>query len=388
MTSVRLWLVYGLFMTILAALCFGSLRHHLLNTHDADSFADHSLIDQNPSLFFSPEKNQATGRLVADGTKYIVYGLYGNNPAAFHLAVVATHLVAALLLAGLVWQLSASNLLAALSGLLFLLNVAHFEAIHHISALDYPLGLACACAAWLCWKQSAPWRVPAFALLMVCAIQAHPSLAALWIMPLYDIWKTRNRDNHLYYLAVTALPIAAAVVASVLLASHKTSTWLAIEMYSEQSLSSLLAGQIHVLLLLSSRLLSTAHWVTTPIYSTASWEWGLGLAIVALLLYLLYRRQAPYDWASLWVLAGLLPYILMTESTIEGLPAGPSRYLYIASAGSSILLATALQWIIRKQRYVGWALTVGIVFSSYVFLRKVEAISLYTSARLSLRAGI
>ncbi len=173
MNPQRLWLAYIAGMACLTWLCFGSLRHHLLDGHDAESFADHLLIDQDPSYFFSHNKQQATGRFTADGAKYAVYLVFGNDPAAFHLAVVATHLLASLLLALLVYRLYAAQVLAMLTGLLFLLNVTHFQAVHHISALDYPLGLACACAAWLCWEGRHRTRTWTFTLFMVLAVQAH-----------------------------------------------------------------------------------------------------------------------------------------------------------------------------------------------------------------------
>ncbi len=66
----------------------------------------------------------------------------------------------------------------------------------------------------------------------------------------------------------------------------------------------------------------------------------------------------PLDRSALWVLVGPFPYLLLTASTVDGLPAGPSRYLYVASAGSSLLLATVLQWIYRRWRYLG-ALALG-----------------------------
>ena len=385
--AIRLWVVYALALSCITALFFGSLRHHLLNTHDADSFADHILISEDASYFFSTEKYQATGRLVADGAKYLIYLLYGNNPAVFHLAVVIAHWSASLVFAVLIYRLQGALTVAMLTGLLFLINVAHFEAIHHISALDYPLGLAFACSALLCWERGGPWAAGAFALFMVLAIQSHPSLAALWVMPLYNLWKTNERGKPLYHLAATALPIAAAVIASILLASHTTSTWLAIEMYNQQSIWQLIYGQVRVFLFLSSRLLSTAHWIATPIYSQATWEWIPGLVAFGGLLYLLFRREAPYDWAALWVLIGLLPYVLMTESTIEQLPAGPSRYLYVASAGSSLLLATALRPNTQYLRYVGMILITGLTLSSYIYLRKVEAISYYTSSRYYASVG-
>ena len=42
------WPLYAALLLALAWLCFGSLRHHLLDTHDAEMFLDHLQIDANP----------------------------------------------------------------------------------------------------------------------------------------------------------------------------------------------------------------------------------------------------------------------------------------------------------------------------------------------------
>ena len=43
------WPLYAALLLALAWLRFGSLRHHLLDTHDAEMFLDHLQIDANPS---------------------------------------------------------------------------------------------------------------------------------------------------------------------------------------------------------------------------------------------------------------------------------------------------------------------------------------------------
>lgn len=379
--ELRVWLLYVAAMAALTWVAFGGLRLHQLDTHDAESFADHLRIEQDGSYFFSPDKEQATGRLFADAVKYATFLVFGNDAAAFHLLVVAVHMLAALLLALLLRRMGLAIEWALCAGLLFLLNVAHFQAIHHISALDYPLGMVCICAALICLESTSRWKWGYFSALMVLAIQSHPSLAALWLLPLYRLWRAGLGRRLFYNFVATALPMALAVIASVLLASRNTSTWHAVDEYAASSPTVIAVGQLRVLLLFCSRLLSTAHWLPLPIHSQALWELGLGLGVVASLIYLVYRRQEPLDWAALWVLAGLFPYMLLTAATIDGLPAGPSRYLYIASAGSSILLAAAWQYIYCRQRYFGGALLLAIVVSSCVNLRKVEAISHYTSAR-------
>jgi tetratricopeptide (TPR) repeat protein len=60
---------------------------------------------------------------------------------SFHLVVVFLHATASVLLAFVLWQLGVKVIVSGATGLLFLLNASHFQAVHHISALDYHLAL-------------------------------------------------------------------------------------------------------------------------------------------------------------------------------------------------------------------------------------------------------
>ena len=123
----RAWLIYFCAVAGLSALCFASLRTHLLDTHDAESFSDHLRIAEDWRYFFSPEKEQATGRLLADGVKYATFLVFDNDVAAFHLLVVFVHTIASLLLALLVRRMGYALELAFAGGLLFLVNVSHAD---------------------------------------------------------------------------------------------------------------------------------------------------------------------------------------------------------------------------------------------------------------------
>ena len=94
-----LWPGYVVVMCVVSALFFGSLKDHLLDVHDHETFQDNIAIGEDFSFFFSPEKQQPTGRPAADLVKYVAYEMGGNDPGFFHLLVAAVHTVAALLLA-------------------------------------------------------------------------------------------------------------------------------------------------------------------------------------------------------------------------------------------------------------------------------------------------
>ena len=88
------WLVYTGLPCLTAWFCFGNLHTHLLDTHDAETFRDHLRIEQD-LLFFFGEKEQASGRPFAEAVKYLTFLIFGTDPAAFHLLVVAMHTLAA-----------------------------------------------------------------------------------------------------------------------------------------------------------------------------------------------------------------------------------------------------------------------------------------------------
>jgi len=378
----------GLLFCILSWVCFADLRHHLLDTHDADMFRDHISISQDWTFFFSADKEQATGRPLAEAVKYAAFLAFGNDPGRFHLLVVAVHTLAAFLLSLYVLHLAQTPLLALVSGLLFLLNVTHFQAVHHISALDYPLALCCGLLALRfvpIGSEELSWnRVLKIGLFLTLGLSAHLAALAFWPLVLHTFWR-RDLLRQTRRLFVLLAPLCALALTWVSMASRQTSTWHSLDLYSLQSIPQLLAGMGRMLALLSSRLFTTAHWIPLPMHQQQSWELYLGSASIAGLALLAWRGPRLAAHAAAWTLLALLPFLLLTEATIQGLPAGPSRYLYLASAGSSLLLAWGFDQLRQRWHphgaYAAALVGAVVLVSSYSSLKKVEAVSLYTSGR-------
>ncbi|MFT5089837.1 MAG: tetratricopeptide (TPR) repeat protein [Candidatus Latescibacterota bacterium] len=382
----------SLLFCIVSWACFADLRHHLLDTHDADMFRDHISISQDWTHFFSADKEQATGRPLAEAVKYAAFLTFGNDPGRFHLLVVAVHTLAAFLLSLHVFRLAQTPLLALASGLLFLLNVTHFQAVHHISALDYPLALCCGLLALrfvpndteeLSWK-----NVLKIGIFLALGLSAHLAALAFWPLVLHTFWRRGLLPHRLFVLLA---PLGALALACIGMASRQTSTWHSLDLYSLQSIPQLVLGMGHMVSFLSSRLFTTAHWVPLPMHQQQPWELYIGSASIAVLVFLAWRGPRIAAHAAAWTLLTLLPFLLLTETTIQGLPAGPSRYLYLASAGSSLLLAWGLDQL--RQRwyphgaYIAALVGAGVLLSSYTYLKKVEAVSLYTSGRSYIAGG-
>ena len=384
------WIAFSLLTAVVAGICFGSLTEHLLDTHDAETFHDNVSISDDISFFFSAQKQQPSGRPLAELIKWLAYLVWGNDPFWFHLLVVTLHAAASILLAVWAHQAGLEHRLACTGSLLFLVNVAHFRAVHHISALDYPLALALALGALVCCGryfagEQFRWIIT-LTVLLAAATMAH--LAASAVLPVCICWGFSSRlalRNHWRALAVAAtvqLPLTAYLLAD---SSSETSTGQALLTYGTDGATELSLGFWRVLLWLAGRTLITAHWVPMPLYRLAEWELYAGTAVLVALLAIAGRRGRPEAVIACWTLLTLVPFAIINEEIVVNLPAGPSRYLYLATAGSSLLLAQVL-WLAARRfgRWANLALGIGLaglVFGSYIALKRTEAISFYTSAR-------
>ena len=392
-----LWPGYILLICLLSALCFGSLKDHLLDVHDHETFHDNIAMGEDFSFFFSPEKQQPTGRPAADLVKYFAYKMGGNDPGFFHLLVVAVHTVAALLLASLSWRLGMGLRLSLVGGLLFLFNVAHFQAVHHISALDYPLALVLGLGAlhcYLTWMSTRRWRwLLAFYLGSVISISALAVMVFLWPFCLYLSW---SRGQELKTAVRPLLPLLALMAMELFLivaiTPGETNAGRAIGLYLEKDAADHISSMGKVLLWFSSRLVTTAHWLLVPLYELQPWELYAGAGVLTGLAVVMRWKGSPGSLWSVWVLLSLLPFLPLTGT--EGIlhrPSGPSRYLYLATAGTSLLLA----WCIEQAgsrlrsggRYLYAAILAGILLSSYSSLKQAEALSLYSSGRNYIARG-
>ena len=374
------WPLYALLLLALAGLFFARIPTLGLDTHDAETFRDHDRIAADPAFFFSTEKEQASGRPVAEAVKLACYFIAGNSAVAFHLLAIALHVFCAFLVALVSRQYGADLESSLIGGLLFLTNVAHFQVIHYISALDYSLALALGLGALLLYQRHGPDHsakaLAAFYLLLLAAAFSHLSMVV--VLPFCLCCNRRRGDRFsaaVRRLLPLALLLALAFGLQLALASRDTSTWSSLAVSADTSAVTLIWSWLRVLLWLASRLLPTAHWLPIPVYNLQTWELLVGGLVIAGFGYAVYRRSL---WAA-WTLLTLLPFVFLTETTLVDMPAGPSRYLYPASAGASLLLARGLCRI--RYRYAPAALCALLLVSSYLPGDQTEALSRYTSGR-------
>ena len=386
-------------MCLLSALCFGSLKDHGLDMDDDEAFQDNIRMAEDFSFFLSSEKQQPGGRPLAELVKLAGYLIWGNDPGFFHLQVVAFHTLVAILLAILFFRQGVALRISLVGGVLFLVNVAHFRAVHWIQAIEFPLALSCGLGALLCYQHFLEHRrsrwLWGFYGGLVLSIAALSAMAFLWPFCLYWSW-VRERDIRASLRQLLPLfPVVALELVVIVALTHKEyHTWLAIDQLTAgDPFSLILLGMGRLLLWLLSRLLTTAHWLPFPLYELGPWEFYAGSGVLAGLgvLVLVYWRRFPLSLWSVWILLSLLPFLPLTDTLILGRPEKTSRYLYPATAGTSLLLAWGLEQASRRLRtygrYVYPGALAAILLSSYYYLRQAEAITLYSSGRSYIALG-
>ena len=394
------WLIYLLVMIAVSWACFGSLADHLLDTHDQQIFDDSLALSKDFSYFFLPadQKEVGSGRPIADLVRWLAFVAWGPNPAAYHLLLVALHTLASLLLARLAWRMGMNLEMSLVGGLLFLVNVAHFQAVHWISAIDYPLALVWGLGAALCYlaylrQTNTTWLGLCYLMLFFVAM-THLAMLLIWPFCIYWTWLNghdlKKPLRQLLPFALVLIPSLALI--TYLTASH-TSTSQAFHSYTIDKIPQLLLGMGRMLLLVTSRLLTTAHWLPLEVYTQQWWEFPVGLIVLCGLGWLVWRCDSEISPWGLWSVLFSLPFLMLTESVILDMPVGPSRYLYISTAGSSLILAWLLErgdlWMRHHLRFRFFYLSSVslILVSSFVFLRRAEALTYYTSGRNYIVAG-
>jgi len=391
--SPRLWAGYTLAMLLLACLYFGDLRSYPFDGDDDTYLRDSAEISKDFSNLLSPSRYP--GRPLVNLVFWAGYSLWGESPAPFHLLVAALHLLVSLLLARLLLRLGASPALAGLAGLLFLVNVAHFRAVQWISAVAYPLMFAGGLVALDCCRryldQGRPALLAAAYAAMLLAALAHPAAIALWAFALYLCW---NRERHLRGPLLHLLPLGGLLLLVIAGVVHLYPATPPVAAAARLPAPGELAANF---LWLLGRLITNAHWIFSPIYRFASWELGVGAAALAGLLALAWRGQPLAATWALWTLLALLPFITPAPALLRDLAqGGPSRFLYLASAGTAVLAAwgllTAGRWLQSRlglpwARALGMVVLLGLLVSSFFALRRAQDFTLYTAGRNSLATG-
>ncbi len=370
--------------TLTTLIAFGSLSQHLFELDDLAYLKDLTQIRQNPSAIFSTDRH-LPGRPVTDLALLGVQILFSNNATAFHIALVVCHLITALLLTFTFSKTGLSQELSLLGGFFFLINLAHFRAIHWISCLAYPLALSLGCIGILAYIAYQNKTHPIYFLIslggFVLALLAHPAAIVFPAFVAYLTWQKKQPIRPI--LIIFALTMIALIgilkrFPKVPQAEHATTVlqWQIIDFIQH--------GFWYL-----GRLWISTFTVFPKMSDIHTTDLTVGIVVCIGTLFMYYRRIFPVAHWGVWMLITLAAFI--TNANQTHFESGPSRHLYFASAGSAILLAYLCQQlslqIARTKPFVwltkiSFACVIAIVTTlSIIGLKKSEAFTYAISAR-------
>ena len=368
------WLAYALVLALLAVVAYGGLASQALDTDDFEYLRDANAANQDLSLLFSTDR-ELPGRPIAEVVFLLGHKLWGQDPTPYHLLLVGLHLLTSLLLAQTFRRLGAHLEISLVGGLLFLLNVAHFRAVQWIACLVYPLALSLALVAILLFMRYLATErrllLVAAALLQTVAIFAHAGSVCAAPFCLYLAWRRYQRPGAAAPLLAVAILIPGLLHFLYPQAPQARET---LSIADPIAAFGLFLGYM-------GRCLDSAHWLVAG--QIQPWEMIVGAVVLLGLGWLVVRRTGPEaDW-GLFALLALMPFV--ARETVE-----PSRFFYLSSAGSSLVLAWLLHTgIVSLQHFVGawfrplaWGIALsGLVATSLFSLHKAETLAYYSSGR-------
>ena len=382
------YLVFVLLTLALSWMAFGNLSGHLINAEgdEQDLLHDVQLIKTNPASLVSPDR-WAPVRPPLDLLFLIAHTLWGHSPVGYHLLQIGLHLLATLLLAYTLVKLGADRELALLSALFFLLNVAHFRSVQWVILINYILAFIFSLTAVIHharFLESNRLYHRLFTLTaLAAAVFTHPSSAAVALFCLYLSWQKQRALRPLLTQGMPLLLVVLilAIFSYLVSPQHQQAQGL----ISNFDFNRILSNPFWYL----GRLLSTSFWLTSAGVGNipAAWEIGLG-GLGFLSAYLLFKHRIfpVADWA-IWAILMVLPF---ANNALDRQIVGPSRQLYLASAGTSVALAWALRalvvqtqdWLTRRQKQIVFAtLLAGLLLASGVSLKRASGIDSWLVGR-------
>lgn len=316
----------------------------------------------------------------------------GGAATAYRATGVALHLAAALLLASVALRLGLSRSIAYLSGVLFLVNVAHLNAIHWIPGFRHPLALVFCLTAVLFFERYHDSRRRGDLALFGVGVFASGLAHLVGVTVLLLCWCRARRDGRHCGLAWTAGLAGAVLAAAVAVAVGATDAPDGSSVWSPQWD---LGQAADSLLWVWGRMVTTAHWLPFPLYARMAWQVTAGAAALLAVLILAFRGPATVSGWAAWTLLASLPFAFLSPDHLYAVRAGVSQHLYVASAGASVLLAWILDSLfafpVRRLRWLGLGLAgavlLWVLLSSARASREAGAFTLYGLAIDLFNAG-
>lgn len=300
---------------------------------------------------------------------HLVGKILGLNPMGFHLISIFFHSVNAILLFLLIRQLTDKTTLALLTSLCFAWHFAHAEAVIWISSLNELLvvtfGLLYLMGLFISGEVRKPLIYGVTLLFLTLALVSKENAIILPFLSIgllfFGSFRKLIRRAFLFTFPII-LTLGMILLRSFLGAAMPT---LTSGKQGSISLSPVfvLSNYIHFLtgLFVPLRLfydltdyssyermtlLTTGGSVSTPVLFVALF---IGLLFVMLMVVIL-RPGKAFWLGAYWVICALLPYVFFSGKG--------ERFLYLASAGASIMIGALLFSLLEKRRILGTVLAI------------------------------
>ena len=325
------WATYLVLICALSCICFGYVVDHGLTDYD-----DYIYLNQGAKIsedfwnLFDAVGMRPTTYLVV----WLAHEIWGDHAGLYHLLSVCVHTMASILLAAVCRRLGASLECSFLAGALFLTTVAHFRAVLVISSLSYPMGLALGLIVVLVFRRiqdtsGATWLAKLLLpLAAMLSALAHPAILGVLVFRLFTAYSRREDMRvSLVRLLPAGLLSSGAVFSLVYFYPDSIQTYQSIHVPNPTRIAEHFVW-------LTSRLITTAHWLPLPVYAYQRWELFVGFAATALLVFLGFRKGSTVSEWCVWTAVTILPFSNRLQSSFHEGTSGPSNYLYMARSVS------------------------------------------------------
>jgi tetratricopeptide (TPR) repeat protein len=378
----RLRIGFFIFICLLSFIAFGGLLEHPMNVvgDEPAAIQDARLILDNPFNWTSTQRVMVV-RPPVDLFFLIGVVLWDASDAGYQAFQIVLHIIASWFVFCVLRRLQIDMTVCLIAAVFFLLNVAHFRAVQWVMCVNY--NLACIFALSSVWFLLRYFETdqPRFWFGVIgmvwCAVFSHPASVVVVLFHGYIIWQ-KKRSLHLILIVLGA---GVAFTGLAFLASPNHAQVQGV--VNEIDLRRLFINPIWYL----GRLITSAHWL--PYFATQNepnvYEMIVGVLFFISVVWLFLRRR---DWIlthwAVWTVIMVLPFV---NNASDRQIVGPSRQLYFASVGSSVVLAWFMCSLCQKLKekriqkivLVGWSFI--LILLSVVSLEKSEALDYWLVGR-------
>ena len=290
----------------------------------------------------------------------------GLNTVLWHLSAILAHLAATLLFYFLARRLIADPLLAGVAALLFGVHPAHVEAVSWVSGATEALFAILAFAAILChlrWREeSGRWRIASLAFFALALLSKESAVALPVLIAAYEWLFPAGPGSRIRRVVWVVLPYAAVFLLYLPLRIDALGGLM--PMTAHWTVFMLWATAPRVLAFYLFHLfLPTEHslfYPITPVRELGSTNFFIPLltvAVAAAALLWISRRSPLAAFSSALLIVPILPVLNLRAFPFDDFL--HDRYIYLAIAGFSMLIALAIRAVSRGRPWLFQAIVLA-----------------------------